>query len=256
MAVAPAERGVRLDRRETNFRNSLLLESTALQEYFMLRFHPVYFGTGVPRGDNHPVMTVPGFLGSDVHLEEMRNWLKRVNYDSLRSGILFNADFKPFNINPRTNVLEMKRRLEQKVKDTGKRATLIGWSLGGIFSLGLAIARPDLIKKVITMGTPLNRDIREAAHPFVRTIGQAFTQIDDSTDKLLRSIPYAPIPESVDLISIYSMDDGVVDWRSCIDPRAKVNIEVQGPHMAFAWNPNIYKNVGKILAGQGFARAF
>ena len=256
MALAPAERGVSLNRQESNFTTALLLEGTALQEYLMLRFHPVYFGIGVPRGDNHPVMPVPGFFGSDIHLEEMRNWLKRNNYDSVRSGILLNADVNPFSIGPRRHILGMRKRIEQKVKDTGKRATLIGWSLGGIFSLLLAIARPDLIKKVITMGTPLNRDIREAAHPFVRTIGQAFIQIDDSTDKLLRSIPYAPIPESVDLISIYSMDDGVVDWRSCIDPRAKVNIEVQGPHMAFAWNPNIYKNVGKILAGQGFARAF
>lgn len=256
MAVAPTERSVRLDRKESNFAASFLSESTALQEYFMLRFHPVYFGIGVPRGDNHPVMPVPGFLASDIHLDEMRNWLKRNNYDSVRSGILLNADVMPFSVGPRGHILRMQKRLEQKVKDTGKRATLIGLSLGGIFSLGLVITRPDLVRKVITIGTPLNRDIREAAQPFVSAIAKTFSSIEESTDELLRSIPYVPIPEGVDLISIYSKSDGVVDWRSCIDPRARANIEVEGSHIGFAWNPAVYKNIGQILAGQGFAKVF
>src|ERR1700738_2784546 len=35
-----------------------------------------------PRGDGHPVLTLPGFLASDLSMAPMRRYLKELGYDS------------------------------------------------------------------------------------------------------------------------------------------------------------------------------
>src|SRR5258708_27336266 len=35
-----------------------------------------------PRGDSHPVLTLPGFLASDLSLAPMRRYLKELGYDT------------------------------------------------------------------------------------------------------------------------------------------------------------------------------
>src|SRR5690606_5767602 len=56
-----------------------------------LRSSLVYFGAGVPQGNGAAVITVPGFLGSDVYLTEMNLWLGRIGYKAYRSRIGRNA---------------------------------------------------------------------------------------------------------------------------------------------------------------------
>ncbi len=35
-----------------------------------------------PRGDGHPVLTLPGFLASDLSMAPMRRYLKELGYDT------------------------------------------------------------------------------------------------------------------------------------------------------------------------------
>ena len=35
-----------------------------------------------PRGDGHPVLTLPGFLASDLSMAPMRRYLKEIGYDT------------------------------------------------------------------------------------------------------------------------------------------------------------------------------
>src|SRR5258706_6958241 len=37
---------------------------------------------GAPRGDGHPVLTLPGFLASDLSMAPMRRYLKELGYDA------------------------------------------------------------------------------------------------------------------------------------------------------------------------------
>jgi hypothetical protein len=57
----------------------------------------------------------------------------------------------------------------------------------------------------------------------------------------------APFPESVSLTSIYSKEDGVVRWRSCVAPYAE-NVEVRGTHVGLAFNPDAYVAIAAALA--------
>ena len=53
---------------------------------------PVYYGFGVPRGDDSGVVIIPGFLGTDLYLTELHGWLGRIGYRPYFSGIGINAD--------------------------------------------------------------------------------------------------------------------------------------------------------------------
>ncbi len=45
-------------------------------------------------------------------------------------------------------------RIDEIHQQTGKPISLIGWSLGGIFARQVAKERSDIIRQVITLGTP------------------------------------------------------------------------------------------------------
>ena len=59
-------------------------------DWLLLRTSLVHFGYGVPHGDGAPVITVPGFLGSDLYLFELQAWLQRIGYAPVSSGITRN----------------------------------------------------------------------------------------------------------------------------------------------------------------------
>ncbi|MFQ5471763.1 MAG: hypothetical protein ACE5FA_02600, partial [Dehalococcoidia bacterium] len=61
-------------------------------DWAVLRFHPVYYGVNVPKGDGSPVVLVPGFLGTDSYLYELYLWLARIGYRPYMSGIGLNAE--------------------------------------------------------------------------------------------------------------------------------------------------------------------
>ena len=71
----------------TRPRSALWQEQRAALELVELLASPVYYGVGVPRGDGGPVLTFPGFLGSDDYLSLLRGWLRRVGYRPYRSGL-------------------------------------------------------------------------------------------------------------------------------------------------------------------------
>ena len=62
-------------------------------EILILHATPVYYGLGVPRGDDSAVVIIPGFLGTDLYLTELHAWLGRIGYwlgdlgDGLSQGL-------------------------------------------------------------------------------------------------------------------------------------------------------------------------
>jgi triacylglycerol lipase len=49
-------------------------------------------------------------------------------------------------------------------------------------------------------------------------------------------------------LAIYSHSDGIVDWRSCLDPHAEC-VEVDGSHCGMAVNPRVYPELERLLDG-------
>jgi pimeloyl-ACP methyl ester carboxylesterase len=224
-------------------------------DWLSLRVSPVYYGFGVPHGDGAPVVVIPGFLGSDNYLIEMYYWLRRIGYEPYYSKIGRNAECPDI----------LRQRLFDTInaaqEDTGRKVRLVGHSLGGLLARSAATERPDQIAQVISLAAPF-RDIR--VHPMVlaaagfvrqRIRGQRNGEGEVNRDCYTGSCscPFATslrsdAPLAVPRTAIYTTTDGVVDWRSCVEEEEKYNIRVDGTHAGLAFNPQVFRQVARLLA--------
>ena len=44
-------------------------------DWMRLRLSPVFYGAGLPRGQNEPVLLIPGFMAGDALMLELHRWL-------------------------------------------------------------------------------------------------------------------------------------------------------------------------------------
>jgi pimeloyl-ACP methyl ester carboxylesterase len=101
-----------------------------------------------PRGDGHPVLVLPGLVASDMSTKLLRRYLQGRGYDAHGWGL-------GRNFGPRDGIEDgMIAKLEALHAESGRKVSLIGWSLGGIYARELAKELPDHVRCVITLGTP------------------------------------------------------------------------------------------------------
>jgi pimeloyl-ACP methyl ester carboxylesterase len=127
-----------------------------------------------------------------------------------------------------------------------KRATLIGWSLGGLYARELAKRMQPRVRQVITLGTPFNwTDDHTNVAWVVRLLKGEQAAISPELGARLREPP--PVPT----LSVYSRHDGVVAWQSCQHEQSSAHVqdlEVEGSHLGMGWNPAVLRVVGERLA--------
>jgi pimeloyl-ACP methyl ester carboxylesterase len=123
-------------------------------------------------------------------------------------------------------------------------ATLIGWSLGGLYARELGKVLPR-VRQVITIGTPLNAeaDMGNAGWLF-RLLSGSSTRVDPTLSERLRT------PPPLRTTSIYSRSDGVVAWQTCRHDEQSTlvqDIEVDGSHFGLGWNRDVLNVVADRL---------
>jgi pimeloyl-ACP methyl ester carboxylesterase len=193
-----------------------------------------------------PVMLIPGFLTGDAQLAALGSWLRRCGHHTHRSGIRLNVDCSA----AATDRLE--RRLEEFVCAEGEPAVLIGQSRGGLFARVLGVRRPDLVRTVVTLGSPHRNPF--AVHPFVWSHGAAIAGLgtlgvpglathrcrSGACCREFMQDLRAPLSEGTEFLSVYSKSDGIVDWRMCVDPAA-ASVDVRSTHCGMAVNVRVYE---------------
>jgi pimeloyl-ACP methyl ester carboxylesterase len=181
-------------------------------ELGLLLADPVYWGWGVPRGDGHPVLVLPGLLGGDRYLEPLRSWLRRVGYTPVRSGLRRNPGWSE------ELVRELGDIAAGAAERSGTTVTILGHSMGGVQGRSIAARRPGLVRHVITLGSPLGYGGRT--------------------------------PAGTRLTAIYSRADRIVRHPGGMarEPLAE-NVEVRGSHIGLAFNPEVYRQLGRLLPG-------
>ena len=170
-----------------------------------------------PRGDGHPVLALPGFLASDISMAPLRHYLKQLGYDCYGSKMGRNLG----GVASRRNAL--KKLLSDIHAATGRKVSIVGWSLGGIYARDLALQAPDLVRSVITLASPFANDVRatNATALYEALSGETV----EANSGLIQAIAGdLPVPAT----SIYSRTDGIANWRtSLLKPSAIAeNIEV------------------------------
>lgn len=182
-----------------------------------------------PRGDGHPVLALPGFLASDLSMVPIRRYLRELGYDA-------HAWRMGRNLGGLARIRDaLRARLAEIHQETGRKVSLIGWSLGGVYARDLALQAPDMVRYVVTLGSPFANDVRatNATRLYEALSGE---RVDDYVELRDAIAGELPVPCS----SIYSRSDGIVNWRTCLlhpSERAE-NIEVLfASHIGLGVNP-------------------
>lgn len=180
-----------------------------------------------PRGDGHPVLVLPGLSASDSSTGLLRLYLRDIGYAAhgWRQGA---------NHGPRPGVEDgIDARIDELQQRYGRKVSLIGWSLGGVFAREAARRAPDRVRQILTLGSPFANEPKasNAWRLYERLSGRAVE--DWPGRETMKSPPPAPST------AIYSRTDGVVAWQGCRErPSATTqNIEVAGSHCGLGYNP-------------------
>jgi triacylglycerol lipase len=221
-----------------------LWDPLAVRELTALLRDPVVRGRGVPRGDGRPVLLLPGFLAGDWTMRVMHAWLGRIGYSSHLSGIVLNVQHSE------RMLAGLRRRLAEIVKSSGSRVSLVGHSRGGLLAKVISQRRPDDVEQVIALGAPLAdwTDLAAVTHHavgLVRTANElAFGRRLNPEGRFTYDLK---LPPAVPVTSIYTKDDDVVNFRSCLRPDIPA-IPVWGTHNGLVVNPEVYRLLGRLLA--------
>ena len=202
-------------------------------------------------GGNRPVVTIPGFLASETTLSRLGQFLNRHGFEAQGWGM-------GRNLGPQGNswndVLDqMKREVGGTISRLADKhstpVSLIGQSLGGVYARELAAHMPELVDRVIMLGSP-------TLHPYIlshhnRVIAQMGYWMSRQShaemagrNGLLHLDPDHP---ALPCVSIHSPCDGVVDESSSVIPQyiidqcdnsaPRENLRVFSSHVGMSVNP-------------------
>lgn len=231
---------------------SLVVEAARLTRLAAISRPIGRMGSAVAPGITDPVLLVPGFMVGDCALRPMSWHLRGLGYRTYRARIRSNSGCLEETAD------RLERRIELVANQRERPVVLVGHSLGGLLSRGLAARRPDLVSAVVTLGSPLLAP--RALHPLLLANIRAlmilerhgFPKVmgaDCSSGECARAMweqARRPLAPGLHFTSVYSRRDGMMDWRACLDPEAQ-HVEVRTSHLGMAIDPRVFDVVAGAL---------
>ena len=194
-----------------------------------------------PRGRG-PVMVLPGFLADDTSTILLRRFVGSLGYRTRGWGLGAS----------RGRMLDLLPRVTDRVKafagESGEPVQLLGWSRGGVLAREVARDRPELVARVVTLGSPVQGGA--GATSIGALIRRETGMTPAQMVQLMRQRDSRPIETPI--VAIYSKTDGVVAWQACVDdvnPNVR-HFEVAASHVGMGCNPEVFRRVAQALAGK------
>lgn len=193
-------------------------------------------------GDGHSVVVFPGLGGAPFTTSHLRTYLKESGFNAHCWG-------RGMNTGPSGVLDDWLAGLEDDVRtlhaSSGRKVSLIGWSLGGVYAREIAKRCPDTVRQVITLGTPFAA-LGGATHAgaIYKLLNREGSHLTPALEAQLRECP--PVPTT----SVYSKSDGVVCWRGCIEQKSALseNVEVTASHLGMVTHPGVLRIIANRLA--------
>ena len=193
-----------------------------------------------PRGDGHPVLVLPGLVASDTSTRPLRSFLESRGYavSGWRQGR---------NLGLREGVQHAMVDLVHELNDPhGRKVSLIGWSLGGLYARQLAKMMPERVRSVITLGSPFAAGPKatNAWRVYEMASGRRADEEDSRFGGSMAGTP--PVPTT----AIFSRTDGVCAWQGCKEKTTATSesIEVESSHCGMGHHPAAVYAVADRLA--------
>lgn len=227
-------------------------EIRTFTELGALTSHPVW--TDPPLDAAGLPVVIVGGLGIDARmLSPLRTWLERVNCRPIIAPTRYGVGCGEATAQC---VQTTVRRYADRM---GEPVVVVAYSRGGQFSRVSTVRDPEPVRALITLGSPL-RDIF-AIHPILKAkasvLGIAGTLgfpglmrvgcLWGACCRPLRADLRAPFPATVPFVSIYSRQDTLVDWRSCLDPAA-FHRHVSTSHLGMIASPQAFTAIAEELS--------
>jgi alpha/beta superfamily hydrolase len=225
-----------------------LFETRALPELGAFWLMRPWLST-TPRGDGHPVLVLPGLLADDLSTKPLRDFLKSHGYRAHGWKLGHNRGL-------RARVeSDMGARLDELfARYDGRKVSLVGWSLGGLYARQLAKRVPEKVRCVITLGSPFAGS-PSATHAW-RAYEWASGSTIDTPSLLTESLAEAP---PVPTTSIFSRTDGICAWQTCVNAEGPEveNIEVNASHFGLGHHPAaVYAVADRLAQPEGTWKKF
>ena len=182
------------------------------------------FGRLGERGpaDGEKLMLIPGFLATDRTTLGLQRGLARAGYRVTGWGLGLNTGVQEDTLD---RIVERIERF-----GGGGKVVLVGWSLGGVYAREAAKLRPDLVSKVVTLGSPFSGDRRSnnAWRLYELVAGHPVDQ--PPIDTVLEEKPTVPT------LALWSRRDGIVAVAAArgADGERDAERELTCSHMGFA----------------------
>jgi pimeloyl-ACP methyl ester carboxylesterase len=206
----------------------------------LLRWAPALLSPAPGRATQpRTAILLPGFGASPRAMRVMESFLRRRGHRVRDWGLGRNTG----------EAKQLRARLQPVVAESlaahGDPVVLVGWSLGGYIAREYARERPDEIRRVITLGSPVIGGPRyTATAERYRSQGHDLDEIEQMIKDRYRT------PLRVPVTAIYSKRDGVVAWQACVDrwsPDVR-HVEVSETHVGLAFAPNVLAIIAEELA--------
>jgi pimeloyl-ACP methyl ester carboxylesterase len=183
------------------------------------------------------VMLLPGFGTHPLRMRYMARCLERAGHKTKRWGL-------GFNLGPsEENFALLEERVRQIRARYGQNVVLVGWSLGGIFARELAKRHPDLIAKVVTMGTPFS------GVPYANNAWPIYQLVTGHSVERPPVEVELSVKPPVETVALWSPRDGVISPRcACGRPGERDRaIALRCTHLGFAHSPEAIRAVAAEL---------
>lgn len=195
----------------------------------------------LPRGDGHTVKVLPGFMATNTSTTPMRRLLSDLGYDAhgWDSGRNVRVDNELID--------RLETQLMRLNDESGRKVSLVGWSLGGVLARELAKLHPDRVRLVISLGSPISDD---RGHTNARRL---FEMLNGKEPEAMRDGRFHGLDEAppVPTTSILTKTDGIVHWRGSVQKPSRTpseNIEVYASHCGLGVNPSVMIAIADRLA--------
>lgn len=183
------------------------------------------------------VILIPGFATHPSRMRYMAEKLEEAGHKVKRWGM-------GFNFGPTVENFDMlSRRVEQVHERYGEQVVLVGWSLGGIFAREIAKRHPQIVSKVVTMGSPFSHT------PYSNNVWRLYQLVTGhSVERPPVEAELAKKPP-VETVALWSPRDGIVAARSacgCAGERDRARA-LRCTHLGFSNSPEAILAVAEEL---------
>ncbi|MEM9555311.1 MAG: alpha/beta fold hydrolase [Acidobacteriota bacterium] len=187
-----------------------------------------------PAPSPRTAVLLPGLGASPLSMSVLAQALRRREHTAVSWGLGRNGG----------NVPALLPRVVERFDDAAQRAgepiVAIGWSLGGYLAREAARERPDLVRQLVTLGSPV------VGGPSYTTVANWYRVRGYDLGSIRETVAerYAT-PLEVPVLALYSKRDGVVAWRACIDhwsPQVR-HVEVDATHFSLGSSSEALRHV-------------